>query len=330
MRRGSLFCSSGATSEIDQLHKFGLVRTCEEDFLLVQEPGALVCIKILGTLELVAAPEEVQPCTVFNKKDSICTSPVANRTTTITATLKDTEPGTYQVDFIITNYDTSAAGHTHGEVSQASRGALDASCMITIPEGSFEGECQVMFVADQVSGVVTIEGMVQAGQDTATADVKVTVKVDGLVEFSGPWFSGLRSPDENHKNDVAFYLEPAVVPKIEEMLKDWQKNRGITSSTPTLVLSLNDMSLPWGGVFDLNLNWKQPHNAHRIGQSVDINRKERNLLTGEDNSLGTGCETAQSEECDEFREAVSDVCEAANNGKFHKLVNDLNWHCRFR
>ncbi|HEU0140201.1 MAG TPA: hypothetical protein VFQ79_10835 [Bryobacteraceae bacterium] len=32
----------------------------------------------------------------------------------------------------------------------------------------------------------------------------------------------------------------------------------------------NDMSLPFGGVFDLNNNWYQPHTFHRKGDSVDI------------------------------------------------------------
>ena len=37
-------------------------------------------------------------------------------------------------------------------------------------------------------------------------------------------------------------------------------------------ISLNDMSLPFGGLFDgVNANWQVPHITHRIGRSVDIN-----------------------------------------------------------
>jgi hypothetical protein len=32
----------------------------------------------------------------------------------------------------------------------------------------------------------------------------------------------------------------------------------------------NDMSLPFGGVFDINQNWSPPHTYHRKGDSVDI------------------------------------------------------------
>lgn len=35
--------------------------------------------------------------------------------------------------------------------------------------------------------------------------------------------------------------------------------------------SLNDMSLPWGGLFDIDDTWAPPHHWHRVGRSVDIN-----------------------------------------------------------
>lgn len=33
-----------------------------------------------------------------------------------------------------------------------------------------------------------------------------------------------------------------------------------------------DMSLPWGGIFDLSYNWKEPHYGHTIGADADIGR----------------------------------------------------------
>lgn len=35
-------------------------------------------------------------------------------------------------------------------------------------------------------------------------------------------------------------------------------------------LYINDMSLPFGGLFDINGNWQPDHNRHRVGTSVDI------------------------------------------------------------
>jgi hypothetical protein len=35
-------------------------------------------------------------------------------------------------------------------------------------------------------------------------------------------------------------------------------------------LGYNDMSLPYGGLFDINANWSTPHVSHRLGTDVDL------------------------------------------------------------
>ncbi|MBI5746986.1 MAG: hypothetical protein HZA13_08280 [Nitrospirae bacterium] len=32
------------------------------------------------------------------------------------------------------------------------------------------------------------------------------------------------------------------------------------------------MSLPWGGLFDIDGNWTTPHDWHRVGRSVDFSK----------------------------------------------------------
>lgn len=44
----------------------------------------------------------------------------------------------------------------------------------------------------------------------------------------------------------------------------------------TTNLGYNDMSLPWGGAFDLNQNWRAPHCGHRIGKAIDIRTRTLN------------------------------------------------------
>ncbi|MDX1251918.1 MAG: penicillin-insensitive murein endopeptidase [Gammaproteobacteria bacterium] len=39
-------------------------------------------------------------------------------------------------------------------------------------------------------------------------------------------------------------------------------------------LSINDLSLPKGGRFDINNNWIKPHASHRTGTDADINRAD--------------------------------------------------------
>ena len=44
-------------------------------------------------------------------------------------------------------------------------------------------------------------------------------------------------------------------------------------------LYINDISLPWGGLFDINSDWKSPHVLHRCGNQVDI----RKIMIPEEN-----------------------------------------------
>ncbi len=39
------------------------------------------------------------------------------------------------------------------------------------------------------------------------------------------------------------------------------------------MLSVNDLSLPAGGLFDIHSNWQKPHQTHREGLDADINRQ---------------------------------------------------------
>lgn len=36
------------------------------------------------------------------------------------------------------------------------------------------------------------------------------------------------------------------------------------------LLAINDISLPWGGLFDVRGNWKPPHRSHCVGEQVDM------------------------------------------------------------
>jgi hypothetical protein len=46
------------------------------------------------------------------------------------------------------------------------------------------------------------------------------------------------------------------------------------ASTGGRKLSVNDLSLPYGGLFDLNSNWAPKHDTHRDGKDADINHED--------------------------------------------------------
>ena len=39
---------------------------------------------------------------------------------------------------------------------------------------------------------------------------------------------------------------------------------------PTQILRYNDMCLVFGGVFDINANWRNPHLSHACGTAIDL------------------------------------------------------------
>jgi hypothetical protein len=47
-----------------------------------------------------------------------------------------------------------------------------------------------------------------------------------------------------------------------------------------LILQINDVSLPYGGLFDVNGNWHRPHGTHRTGRDTDIRTELPGSRTG--------------------------------------------------
>lgn len=67
---------------------------------------------------------------------------------------------------------------------------------------------------------------------------------------------------ENH------YVSEAMGVKLVDIGKEW------TSACPNSAsLKYNDMSLVWGGLFDVNNDWNPPHTTHRFGNNADISKK---------------------------------------------------------
>lgn len=98
-----------------------------------------------------------------------------------------------------------------------------------------------------------------------TMDVRVP-KLESLPSVATAPYIKYRNPDENHQDADAFYGLPTAISALTQMaslFKRW-------IDTP---LSINDMSLPKGGKFDVNGSWSGAHGEHRIGLSADINRR---------------------------------------------------------
>jgi hypothetical protein len=74
-------------------------------------------------------------------------------------------------------------------------------------------------------------------------------------------------PDTNHTNAVAFHGTSSALNNLTSIAiwYNWLFGR---------TLSINDMSLIKGGLFDVNHDYLKPHSWHRTGDSADINKLE--------------------------------------------------------
>jgi hypothetical protein len=167
-------------------------------------------------------------------------------------------------------------GHIHKEnrpkgkfacSAQYDPGSETATCTLTT-DGS--GKAPFIFIPTAVSGAHTITATCSGCGNTATAPVNV--KVDNLITIpASPRYALSDSngvigaiPGQHTDNH---YLTAAAITKLTDFATNYQK-----TVNPRAKLYLNDASLVWGGLFDVDVNkpWSTPHNGHDRGVSIDI------------------------------------------------------------
>jgi hypothetical protein len=181
---------------------------------------------------------------------------------TVTAAVNQpAPPGGCVVDFNEPVPVALSGGHQHG--GDRPHGGLDkASC--TIEQGMTF--CYNAYSSSEVAGE---ENIVATLRDTGESALgTVTVMVPGLSplpasdqyllagRFGDPGVTSQHTDNHNGTATTLTLLQP--------MASDYF---GVTGQR----LCVNDLSLPWGGLFDIGNNWGPPHGLHRIGKSADFN-----------------------------------------------------------
>lgn len=206
----------------------------------------------------------------------------------VTVTKSNGEPVANQPVQIEAVWISGSGGHSHTNApSQDQMGVL--SVLLPVPlapeqgrgvieaETDEEGKIYLNYTTPQFGGTIDLVATLQT--TTGQSDSKrVTVRVPGLVllpdnnlyeKIGGtPNHHGPRldvsnepylTPDDNHWVD-----ENVVIPLVNLALL-------YSIQYPDApVIRYNDISLPNGGLFDINGNWTSPHSLHQIGQNVDI------------------------------------------------------------
>lgn len=156
------------------------------------------------------------------------------------------------VDLVLIPHE-GTAGHVHRGGKPA--GSLDLTHVNTGPSG----EAIVHYTAPKVSGDVTIRGTsIGAVSDTAV----IAIGLFTLAELV-PGVNYSLNGDLAGRHVQNHFATASHIVKLGQLADAFFKT---FKSGPTF----NDSSLPLGGVYDLNLDWDQPHETHSEGLATDF------------------------------------------------------------
>jgi hypothetical protein len=189
-------------------------------------------------------------------------------------------------------------GHEHHDALRP-KGSCSPSS-INISAGQ-TGPEKATYSSNIVSGADTIRLKVD-GEEQKSLAMGIGITILGEMPSSNYW----RLTGETAKHPDNHY---AVVSTIANMAKIAREYYELTDTT----LGINDMSLKWGGLFDIYGNWSTPHSTHRTGEDVDIDRNVWDTIEGQ--YVLMNCEDDK-----ELRESVTEnhgslLCE--HGGKKH-------------
>lgn len=172
-------------------------------------------------------------------------------------------------------------GHQHrverttGVIQDLDRGQLTDRCLVDKFDDAGVGSCTVVYRAGDVSGVETI---VALAADYPEAQKPITVRLHGFavlppnpsryVLVGAPsnhvgTNDPCRSPAPDSQHELNHFGKPNLVAAVQRIAE-------IMVQKAPIRIRVNDMSLPWGGLFDITNTWRPPHQTHRTGRNADI------------------------------------------------------------
>lgn len=98
-------------------------------------------------------------------------------------------------------------------------------------------------------------------------------KIGGTPTHPGPTLSGAIIPggDLNHYGDPNFIQQLiSVASSFKGYCQTYHCPQTLSDEIQNETFLVNDISLPWGGEFDIKGNWKPPHLDHREGRAADV------------------------------------------------------------
>ncbi|MBI2069557.1 MAG: penicillin-insensitive murein endopeptidase [Elusimicrobia bacterium] len=165
--------------------------------------------------------------------------------------------GTYRIQGVF-----NTGGHIHNTTRPI--GKINGQT-----QGSFTIGASSQTTLTYVSGEVSGQEMIEFAIDGKTQKAKefVDVRVDGLRRLPKQGPNHIASSNDNLHPEYTYGTQ-AFIDTLNIIATEYKVR------TSSLVISINDMSLINGGLFDIDSNWSaspRGHVSHRTGEDVDIN-----------------------------------------------------------
>ena len=198
----------------------------------------------------------------------------------------------------------NSGGHEHN--GERVTGTLENISGVTNENGVFT----TAFTSSEIAGE---EWIVASSSQTSGKDsAKIIIMVDELIEFPEGEDYSLTGANGAHPNNHYIYNES---PK--DNLIDAATDFSNASWNTSGDMYLNDISLKWGGLFDLNNNWNSArgHRSHRTGKDIDV----ENLVI-QDTTV-----TVTHPITNEERERTVRIASEDWLNKYKRLMRRKNW-----
>jgi hypothetical protein len=176
---------------------------------------------------------------------------------------------------------TNSGGHDHDVGRPTGRFVTGADTTVTVQDRTdAAGERQYRYLSSGFGGVDSL--FVQGETERDTASATIVLKIADFEELTeGTHYRLIGSfgePGVNSQHRKNHFGTTNLVSRLKALADS-------VHADSSYVLRFNDMSLQFGGPFDIRNNWNAPHQTHREGVSVDIDDVDANGKKVEGNYL---------------------------------------------
>ena len=128
------------------------------------------------------------------------------------------------------------------------------------------GAVRLRYRASELAGVETLSAeLVHAPDLRGFVELRVGLSLLALPPNPDTFLVGgtLAHPSLDNDAGTSHFVAADVLAELAAVAAEFRKATGMP-------LRVNDSSLPWGGVFDIDGGWERPHYNHRDGTDVDL------------------------------------------------------------